>query len=519
MSILNSASSRSVYRGYEYCKNGKVISQIQLSDDEYEGKVQGSSSQQYYVFINTRHPKKSYCECPFANGNTICKHMVALFFSISNEDFNDYQDWYENDYEENDDYYEEYDEYGNYVQIKNDFEKPIFFDEILLNFVNSLSEEKSKKILLDELRKDEKYTLNKYLQNEVKKYKSDKNDVQAIIEKLNTQFYELSHDYDYNRKDYDIKFLSKKEKDKITIAYIENEQLKSKIDKIILNPEIATYNNYDWFILLYKKYNNDKEKKQYTIKLEAFLNTLKHYSIKNSIPKSNVLISIYLLNDFNIIETAKQLVKNCKYMEYVEYIIENYEDCEKLYKEFDKIVNSEKYLNKECISNIYYKFYLKILDDKIYNKSIYYGYLYSKDIGYLRILKSTDEFEYYINYIINNEKDIIVLERIYLFLNDKKSLFNLLFNKKNECRLMDNIEFLKDEYYDKLSDYLKKRFYEVVEIERNRGNYIRAVRYIAAMKKLDNGEKMIDELIEELKESKYSKRTALFDEIYNVRNR
>lgn len=70
--------------------------------------------------------------------------MVALFFSIYNEDFNDYQDWYENDYEENDYYYEQYDEYGNYVEIKNDFEKPIFFDEILSNFVNSLSEEKLK---------------------------------------------------------------------------------------------------------------------------------------------------------------------------------------------------------------------------------------------------------------------------------------------------------------------------------------------------------------------------------------
>lgn len=45
MSILNSASSRSVYRGYEYCKNGNVISQTQLSDDEYEGNIQGSANQ------------------------------------------------------------------------------------------------------------------------------------------------------------------------------------------------------------------------------------------------------------------------------------------------------------------------------------------------------------------------------------------------------------------------------------------------------------------------------------------
>ena len=32
MSILNNASSRSIYRGYDYYKNGNVISYIQLSD-------------------------------------------------------------------------------------------------------------------------------------------------------------------------------------------------------------------------------------------------------------------------------------------------------------------------------------------------------------------------------------------------------------------------------------------------------------------------------------------------------
>ena len=83
MSILNSASSRSVYRGYDYYKNGNVISYIQLSDFEYEGDVQGTNKEPYHVMINTKHPKSSSCVCPFANGNTICKHMVALFFAVS----------------------------------------------------------------------------------------------------------------------------------------------------------------------------------------------------------------------------------------------------------------------------------------------------------------------------------------------------------------------------------------------------------------------------------------------------
>lgn len=49
MSILNSASRKSVYRGYEYYKEGNVISYAQLSDFEYEGEVQGTNNKPYHV--------------------------------------------------------------------------------------------------------------------------------------------------------------------------------------------------------------------------------------------------------------------------------------------------------------------------------------------------------------------------------------------------------------------------------------------------------------------------------------
>ena len=143
MSILNSASAKSVYRGYDYYKEGKVILHTQLSNFEYEGEVQGTNKTPYHVIINTKHPKSSSCDCPFANGNIICKHMVALFFEISPEDLKDYEDWSENDYEEEyeeydedyyDDYYE-YDRYGNYYKYKSDFIRPIFF---LMNYYQIL---------------------------------------------------------------------------------------------------------------------------------------------------------------------------------------------------------------------------------------------------------------------------------------------------------------------------------------------------------------------------------------------
>ena len=526
MSILNSASSRSVYRGYDYYKNGNVISYMQLSDFEYEGEVQGTNKEPYHVMINTKHPKSSSCDCPFANGNTICKHMVALFFAVSPEDLKDYEDWSENDYEDEyeedeegyyyDDYNDEYDKYGDYNRYKSDFIKPIFFDEILSNFVNNLSEKELRNILIEELKKNEEYTFNNYLKKEFKKYSSNKNSIFAILDKLNRNFYKLSHNYDYNYKDYSINLLTKNEKEKISNAYINDNDMKIKIDKIFLNPEIATYNHYKWFATFYKNYNSKKDIEAYIKKLDSFFDTLKHYSIRNTVPKSNVLITIYLLSDLNIEEIAKLLVKNCKYTEYVNYIIENTKDVNKLYKEFDKVIENEKYINKEYIAKIYYNFYLKLLDDAIYNKYLYYDFLYNKDINNLITLKSTSEFDCYINKMLQNVKDVITLEKIYLFLDDKERLFKLLFKQENEYRLMANIENLKDKYNDKLLKYLKNRFYEVVAIEKSRSNYEKAATYVEAISRHNDKKRFTNELINELRNSEYSKRIALFDEINKV---
>ena len=63
MSILTSASSSSVSRGYDYYKHNKVHDINQLNEYEFEGYVDGSLKNPYYVKINITHPKKSYCSC------------------------------------------------------------------------------------------------------------------------------------------------------------------------------------------------------------------------------------------------------------------------------------------------------------------------------------------------------------------------------------------------------------------------------------------------------------------------
>lgn len=153
MSILNCASSASVYRGYDYYFNKHVTDIIKINSSLYEGYVNGNTKNAYYVKIDIEHPRKFYCDCPHATGNTVCKHMVALYFSVFPQEAEDYNDWmvskysdedYDEDeydeYEEDDYYYDDYrNRYSDYYEnskYERNYIKPLFFDEMLKTYIN-----------------------------------------------------------------------------------------------------------------------------------------------------------------------------------------------------------------------------------------------------------------------------------------------------------------------------------------------------------------------------------------------
>ncbi len=82
MGLMEMASGRSLWRGYDYYKSGNVLSFAKVSEIEYTGVLQGNENRKYEVWINTEHPRQSHCNCPHANGKrVICKHQIALYFS------------------------------------------------------------------------------------------------------------------------------------------------------------------------------------------------------------------------------------------------------------------------------------------------------------------------------------------------------------------------------------------------------------------------------------------------------
>lgn len=80
------------FRGYEYYKEGKVISHEQISEGVYQGQV-SSDNAVYNVMIDLNKVRNSSCDCPFDKSGTrfICKHIVALFFAIFPDDAFEYK--------------------------------------------------------------------------------------------------------------------------------------------------------------------------------------------------------------------------------------------------------------------------------------------------------------------------------------------------------------------------------------------------------------------------------------------
>ena len=87
MGLLDLASANSFWRGHDYYESNKVIESEKLDEFQYRGKVAGSRDVPYEVTIDIKHPKKSTCNCPHAEGERrICKHKVALYFSVFPEE-------------------------------------------------------------------------------------------------------------------------------------------------------------------------------------------------------------------------------------------------------------------------------------------------------------------------------------------------------------------------------------------------------------------------------------------------
>ena len=140
MKLLNLASNNSFWRGIDYHHEKRIIDWKEVADNGYQGKVKGSNGAVYDVTIDIAHPRKSVCNCPFAEGRrVICKHMVALDLGIFPEKEQQMMD----DIEEQNQLYEQ--EYELEMQER---------EEAIREYVMKLSKAELREMLIDRMISD-----------------------------------------------------------------------------------------------------------------------------------------------------------------------------------------------------------------------------------------------------------------------------------------------------------------------------------------------------------------------------
>ena len=118
MGLIETASANSVWRGLDYYEAKKVISWEKTGTFAYDGVVSGSEGNKYIVHIETNHPRRSTCNCPFAEGRrVVCKHMIALYFTAVPNAADDFlrqvEEWEAEEQEREKQHYEDLRKYVN----------------------------------------------------------------------------------------------------------------------------------------------------------------------------------------------------------------------------------------------------------------------------------------------------------------------------------------------------------------------------------------------------------------------
>ena len=134
MKMFELASGQSCWKGINYHHENRIISWAPLEKNCYQGQVKGSNGAVYHVMIDPAHPRRSTCDCPFADGRrVICKHMIALYLGIFPEKEQEFIDYVEH---QNELYEQEF----NQRQIEKENE--------IRRYVNTLSKAELKERLI-----------------------------------------------------------------------------------------------------------------------------------------------------------------------------------------------------------------------------------------------------------------------------------------------------------------------------------------------------------------------------------
>ncbi len=80
-----------VERGLDYYRSGDVKKLEKVGENEFSAVVFGSEKYSVYIKTNGDEIVEHECDCPYDYGD-VCKHKVAVFYTIRNGNFTDTSD-------------------------------------------------------------------------------------------------------------------------------------------------------------------------------------------------------------------------------------------------------------------------------------------------------------------------------------------------------------------------------------------------------------------------------------------
>lgn len=531
MKLTSLAAYRVVERGLDYYLDDNVSDVMQTGASEYQARVLGSGKEPYIVRINLDKPRSSSCTCPFFTGTNVCKHMIALYYTVNPaeadkfvenrrlyEEYGDeYDDYDEYDYYEDDEYgmHDEDEGYGHKYSLRIDAEyeaDKILYDEMLDDYLNSLSESELRALLKAELNRDESSTYFRHLRSRRDIFIYKRGDAYSFINTINVRMVERAQLIDYELKDYTQPLLKEGEKETL-INLWSDADLEDTISQIFMRPELAVYDEYQWIVRELGKHLSEDDRNEFIRELNDHMRTLKDANIKNTVPKSNVLICIYLLNtDLRTGDLGEELLINAKYSEYVEYVISKTKSVIKLYRAFMIAVADNPYRNKSYIPDVLHELYLASgKEQEIYLDYCRYQYLNTNDVECLRGLDEAGKLAEFEKEIEAAPRTHASLTTVYKYTGETDKLFQYLMKTGSDYILIKNIEYLRDDYSDVLYKYLCERMYDKLSEGKRREVYREAATYVVGIGKLKDGRRKAEEVLSSLRVSRYSKCKLLFE--------
>lgn len=147
MSLLTAASGDSVWRGYGYYTEHKVLQIKRICDTQFKAEVSGNGENPYAVTIDLDHLRKSRCTCPHAAGTKIvCKHMVATYFAAFPEEAKIF-----------------YQEQMAYQKAEEEHQEELY--DRLPKYIHSLKKAELEKKLLDVLNEGPEWLLDHFIRD------------------------------------------------------------------------------------------------------------------------------------------------------------------------------------------------------------------------------------------------------------------------------------------------------------------------------------------------------------------